>query len=202
MFAGNRLKILRRRKNLTQNDLSDALGFEPIYGYKRIGQYEREQRHPKEKIINKLSDLLSVHPSSLKIPDVPTYEILMQLFFALEDEIGFSVHKNDEGLYFTFEKSTDHFINIEDALNAWLDKKQELDNGTITIEEYNEWRYNYPDSMFMDLQSLLERCWAKTQKENEDREKGILPPEEPEEDFFEKFERIKKEPFANSDDEE
>lgn len=166
MFAGNRLKILRKRKNLTQNDLSDALGFEAIYGYKRIGQYEREQRHPKEKIITKLSDLLSVNPTSLMVPDVPTYDILMQLFFALEDEAGFSIHKNDNGFYFTLNKSTDHYINLEDALNAWLKKAEEHRNGIITNEEYNEWRYNYPDSAIMDLKSELDSCWDKVQEEN------------------------------------
>lgn len=166
MFAGNRLKILRRRKNLTQNDLSDALGFEPIYGYKRIGQYEREQRHPKEKIVTKLSELLSVNPTSLMVPDVPTYDILMQLLFALEDEAGFSIHKNDNGFYFTLEESTDHYINLEDALNAWLEKAEEHREGRITNDEYDEWRYNYPDSAIMNFKSKLDSCWDKAQKEN------------------------------------
>ena len=105
MFAGNRLKILRKRKNYTQNDLSDVLGFERIYGYKRIGQYEREQRHPKEKVILKLSDMLEVSPTALMIPDIPDYAVLMQLFFAMEDEAGFAIHQKEDSLYFSLFRS-------------------------------------------------------------------------------------------------
>ena len=154
MFAGNRLKILRKRKNLTQNDLSDALGFERIYGYKRIGQYEREQRHPKEKNIAKLARLLHVDPSALMLPDIPNYQILMQFFFAMEDEAGFSIHKNEKGYYFTFNKKTMHYIMIKDYLDAWYEKKSQLQDGKITPHEYDEWRYNFPKSYVRDLQHV------------------------------------------------
>ena len=155
MFAGKRLKILRTRRHLRQNDLSDALGFERIYGYKRIGQYEREQRHPKGKNIAKLARLLRVDPSALMIPDVPNDQILIQLFFAMEDEADFSIHKNEEdGYYFTFGKKKLLYLLIEEYLAAWYEKKLQLQDGQITPHEYDEWRYNFPESYYRKLQHL------------------------------------------------
>ena len=166
MFAGNRLKILRKRKNLTQNDLSDALGFERIYGYKRIGQYEREQRHPKEKIILNLSKLLQVNPSALMVPDIPNYSVLMQLFFALEDEAGFAIHKDEELRYFTFDEKSNHYIDMVDFLDAWYEKGQLLKENKITKEEYDNWRYNFPSSYWDDLIQMVQNAWAKARERN------------------------------------
>lgn len=161
MFAGNRLKILRKRKNLTQNDLSDALGFERIYGYKRIGQYEREQRHPKEKVILKLSDMLEVSPTALMIPDIPDYTVLMQLFFAMEDEAGFAIHQKEDSFYFTFDRKSNLYIDLVDQLDAWYEKGQQLEKNKISKEEYDDWRYNFPASFYNDFIQMVENAWAK-----------------------------------------
>ena len=151
MFAGNRLKILRKRKNLTQNDLSDALGYESNYGYKRIGQYEREQRQKKKKTVIRLSELLHVDPSAVIVPDIPSYQAFMQLFFAMEDDMGFAIHKNEEDeFYFTYNEEAKPYIDILPFLEAWHEKGQQLKDNQITKEEYDDWRYTFPASFFTD----------------------------------------------------
>ena len=75
----------------------------------------------------------------------------MQLFFAMEDDMGFAIHKNEEDeFYFTYNEEAKPYIDILPFLEAWHEKGQQLKDKQITKEEYDDWRYTFPASFFTD----------------------------------------------------
>ena len=97
MTVGQRLKRFRTRKGLTQKQLGLAIGFDNRTADIRIAQYETGTRKPKEKYIEKLAAIVGVQPSALEVGDIDNYEHLFQLLFALEDEYGFKISKDENG---------------------------------------------------------------------------------------------------------
>lgn len=111
-----------------------------------------------------MSELLQVDPSAVIVPDIPSYQAFMQLFFAMEDEMGFSIHKNGDDFYFTFNEKAKLYSDILPFLDAWCEKGQQLKDKQITKEEYDEWRYKFPASYFTD--SLCARFSGEFENEN------------------------------------
>lgn len=46
----------------------------------------------------------------------------------------------------SFNTSISTQQGLYDALKAWHKQSVQLENGKISKQEYNEWRYNYPHS--------------------------------------------------------
>ena len=67
---------------------------------------------------------------------------LMHALFYLEDKYGLSVQKIDNKLYLYFGNNP--LDSIVSRINDWHQELAEFDNGNITKEEYDLWRYSYP----------------------------------------------------------
>lgn len=61
MGIGKRIKELREREGLTQEELAQRLGVTPS----AVGNYEREVSHPKENVLYRLFEALSCEPNEL-----------------------------------------------------------------------------------------------------------------------------------------
>lgn len=61
MTTGERLKIARTEKGMTQLELANKIGA----SYQQISQYERDLRSPKFETLKRIADALNVHWSSL-----------------------------------------------------------------------------------------------------------------------------------------
>ena len=61
MGIGKRIKELRERAGLTQEELAQRLGVTPS----AVGNYEREVSHPKENVLYRLFEALSCEPNEL-----------------------------------------------------------------------------------------------------------------------------------------
>lgn len=48
-----------------------------------------------------------------------------------------------------------------DGFMKWSKKHEQLKNGEITQEEYDEWRYNYPMSAARENHKKLMELWDK-----------------------------------------
>ena len=73
----------------------------------------------------------------------------MHIFFAMEDMYGAKLRKIDEDYYLRIEEEDDDELvtGVRNAvLQEWLDKRQALEQGEISKEAYDEWRYNYPQN--------------------------------------------------------
>lgn len=164
MTVGQRLKRFRTRRGLTQKQLGLAVGFDNRTADIRIAQYETGTRKPKGKYIEKLAAIVGVQPSALEVPEIKNYEHLFQLLFVLEDEYGFKISKDENGTPCLVPDRLNRSSHL-DSFRAWYKKSEQLKNGEITQEQYDDWRYQYPASSARETHEALR---ALCQKEREE----------------------------------
>lgn len=144
MAIGNRIKLFRNMRNLTQKELGAKVGFPFNATDVRIAQYESEKRVPKDDMVNKLASILDVSPAAIKVPEIDTYIGVMHTLFTLEDTFGIKVNKIDGELCISLDKTNSAYLSMFEMLNSWQMEYEKFQNGEITKEEYDYWRYNYP----------------------------------------------------------
>ena len=145
---GRRINFFRRLHGMTQKELGALLGFSEKSCDVRVAQYESGDRIPKEEMLQKLAAVFKISPLALKVPEIGSWEQRMHIFFAMEDMYGAKLSKIDGDYYLRIEKEDENeelVTRIRNAvLQEWLDKAQALEQGNLTKEAYDEWRYNYP----------------------------------------------------------
>ena len=100
---------------------------------------------PKEDMINKLAYVLEVSPDALTIPEIDSYIGLMHTLFAIEDLHGIKIDKISDEVCIRLDKSNlSKYIHMDDLLRSWYKEYEKYQNGEITKEEYDHWRYTYP----------------------------------------------------------
>lgn len=144
MAIGNRIKLFRNMRNLTQKELGAKVGFPFNATDVRIAQYESEKRIPKDDMVNKLASILDVSTAAIKVPEIDTYIGVMHTLFTLEDTFGIKVNKIDGELCISLDKTNSAYLSMFEMLNSWQMEYEKFQNGEITKEEYDYWRYNYP----------------------------------------------------------
>jgi len=146
MAIGERIHFFRLMRGMTQKFLGQAVGFPEKSADVRMAQYETGVRSPKADLTQQLADVLDVSPQALNVPDIDSYTGLMHTFFALEDLYGLSVGTIDDEICLRLDRSAGQtYIAMLDHLSAWNAQKQKLEAGEITKEEYDRWRYRYPE---------------------------------------------------------
>ena len=146
MAIGKRIRFFRNRKGMTQKQLGEILGFLGKTSDVRMAQYENEARTPKHALIKEMANLFDVSAYALTVPDIDTYIGLMHTFFALEDMYGLKIGKIDGELCLRLDKSDySNYTSISKMFHAWQEQAAKLEQGEITKEEYDQWRYKYPD---------------------------------------------------------
>lgn len=89
------------------------------------------------------------------LSDIDTNIGLMHTFFALEDMRGLKIGEVDGEVVLRLDKSDySTYSTMDKMLRAWLAEAKKLESGEITKEEYDEWRYKYPE---LDTHQI----WAK-----------------------------------------
>lgn len=145
---GRRINFFRRLHSLTQKELGALLGFSEKSCDVRVAQYESGDRIPKEEMLRKLAAVFKISPQALQVPELGSWVQRMHIFFAMEDMYGAKLKKIDGDYYLRIEEEDNNDELVTGVRNAilqeWLDKKQALEQGKITKEAYDEWRYNYP----------------------------------------------------------
>lgn len=146
MGFGERLRFFRTKRGLTQKMMGQLMGFPERSADIRVAQYENGSRYPKEDVIEALAAGLEVHPKALALPDIDSYIGLLHTFFALEDLYGIRV-STVEGEPFLFVDKTGNknAAELHSMLLAWSQQAEKLENGEISQEEYDRWRYCYPE---------------------------------------------------------
>lgn len=146
MAIGNRIRFLRNRRNMTQKYLGQQVGFDEKTADVRMAQYESGTRTPKANLTKALADALDVSPHALDVPDIDSNVGLMHTFFTLEDERGLYVTEADGEVCLKLDESDPKaYREMNRMLSAWLEQKQKLAKGEIFQEEYDQWRYRYPE---------------------------------------------------------
>ena len=91
MAFGERIRKFRNMIGMTQQELGTKLGFSEKSAVIRVGQYENENRKPKQDMINNMAYIFDVASESITVPDIDNYIGLMHTLFALEDRYGLTV---------------------------------------------------------------------------------------------------------------
>jgi transcriptional regulator with XRE-family HTH domain len=155
MTVGQRIKKIRSLRGLTQRELGEKIGFAGKTADVRIAQYEAGTRTPKEGLLEKMADVLEVSPNALAEPDLNTHVGVMCALFALEDMYGVRIDEVDGKMCLVFDDgiaSTGDYLldyarrTLTEMLRTWQREAAKAENGEITVDEYNEWRFGYPES--------------------------------------------------------
>ena len=146
MAIGQRIKFFRNRKGMTQKQLGEQLGFMGKTSDVRMAQYESEARVPKIDLVKQMSQIFDINTHALTVPDIDTHIGLMHTLFALEDMYGLKVKNVDGHPHLCLDSSISApGSSVDEMFRAWMEQADKLENGEISKEKYDEWRYKYPE---------------------------------------------------------
>ncbi len=145
MAIGERIRFIRNLRGMTQKYLGTLVGFPEKTADIRMAQYEAGTRTPKEDLTNELAKALEVSPLALNTPDIDSYLGFMHTLFALEDRYGLSVDSKDGEIVLRIDprKGKDAAQAFE-MISAWAPIAEQYRSGKISKDDYDQWRYNYP----------------------------------------------------------
>lgn len=159
MSMGPVIRKFRDIRGLTQVELGKETDLNDV----RIRHYELDIKTPKEDTANKIAGALKIKPAYLYDADYPySIEDVMRLLFKVEDDYNLKIDKIDiesEGeIDYKKERYAIYFEGLPraEALNGliamWVEKKNQYDNEEITLEEYQDWKANFPGSTSKDYE--------------------------------------------------
>ena len=147
MATGERIRFFRSLRGMTQKVLGMMLGFPESSADVRLAQYESEDRTPKAELTSALADALDVSPKAIRVPDIDTMDGLMHALFTLEDRSLIQIYDADGLICIRpalFEGGV-QAADLDQRLRAWQEQSSKLQSGESTKEDYDRWRYHYPD---------------------------------------------------------
>ena len=146
MAIGERIHFFRTMRGMTQKYLGMALGFPEKSADVRLAQYENGSRTPKADVTAALAQVLDISPKALDVPDIDSYIGLMHTLFTLEDRYGLHTDEADGEICLKVDvrKSKDS-ARLHEMLCSWQRAAGMLKAEEITQEEYDRWRYHYPE---------------------------------------------------------
>ena len=145
MAIGERIRFIRNLRGMTQKYLGTLVGFPEKTADVRMAQYEAGTRTPKEDLTKALAGALDVSPLALNVPDIDSYFGLMHTLFALEDRYGLTVETRDGEVLFRIDpRKGKDAARISEPIRAWAAIAEKYRAGEISRDEYDKWRYHYP----------------------------------------------------------
>lgn len=146
MAIGERIHFFRSMRGMTQKYLGQLMGFPEKSADVRLAQYETGTRTPKADLINSLANALDVSPLALSVPDIDSYLGLMHTLFTLEDRYGLHISEADGEICLKVDvRKNKDAAQLHEMLCAWRQAAAMLKVGEISQDEYDRWRYRYPE---------------------------------------------------------
>ena len=146
MAIGERIRFIRNLRGMTQKYLGTLVGFPEKTADVRMAQYEAGTRTPKEDLTKALAGALDVSPLALNVPDFDSYFGLMHTLFALEDRYGLTIETRDEEVLFRIDpRKGKDAARISELVCTWTAVAEKYRAGEISRDEYDKWRYYYPE---------------------------------------------------------
>lgn len=146
MAIGERIRFFRNLRGMTQKWLGQAVGFPEKTADIRIAQYESGSRTPKEDLVKVLAYAFQVSPLALQVPDIDSDLGFIHTLFAIEDLHGVKVEKNANEIHIVFDGDKPNVDrSVFQLLTSWAKQAEKYRNGEISKEQYDVWRYNYPE---------------------------------------------------------
>lgn len=166
MTIGEKIKLIRNFRGLTQKELGMQIGFDEKGADNRIAQYETNYRVPKKDTLIQMAKVLDINPLNFVSEASGSAEDIMQIFFWLDEDkpnfINLFQLVRNEGKTNVSEDTAVRYNDTDDwpahapvgmwfdyglvnqFMQEWLIRKNELKAGEITRDEYFEWKLNWP----------------------------------------------------------
>ena len=81
-----------------------------------------------------------------RIPDIDSELGFIHTLFAVEDLYGVRVEKNENNVHIVFDGNKPNVDrSVFQMLAAWAEQAEKYRSGEISKEQYDEWRYTYPE---------------------------------------------------------
>ena len=145
MAIGERIRFFRNLRGMTQKYLGQVVGFPEKTADIRMAQYESGSRTPKAELTENLAGALGVSPLALSVP-------------ALEDIYGLKIDKLDDEVCIRLDKNRGtSYISLFERFTAWQKEAEKYRNGEISKEEYDRWRYTYPEVEVQRTRDALDK---------------------------------------------
>ncbi len=173
MAFGKRIKFFRNRKGMKQKELGELLGFLGKTSDVRVAQYETEARTPKADLVKEMAQIFGVSPRAINVPNIDSYLGFMHTLFALEDMYGIKIGEIDGELCLRLDREHKEYQHLFEPFHAWQQMTAKLEAGEISQEEYDNWRYNYPEMDTSEIrakvpsQELSDELIKALKKENQ-----------------------------------
>lgn len=145
MSLGSRIKYFRKLRGLTQKELGIKLGFSDRTASVRIAQYESDSKEPRDNVIDQIASILDVSPYALTAPDADSIDGISHTLFLLEDLVGFRIGKNGKKFCIRLNHENELYLELLSFFSVWYDMAEKYRHGEISREEYDQWRYMYPN---------------------------------------------------------
>ena len=146
MAIGERIHFFRTMRGMTQKYLGMLLGFPEKSADVRLAQYETGARTPKADLTACLANALGVSPLALSVPDIDSYLGLMHTLFTLEDRYGLTIDELDGEVCLRVNvRHSKDAARLHEMLCSWRQAAAMLKAGEISQEDYDRWRYRYPE---------------------------------------------------------
>ena len=146
MAIGERIHFFRTMRGMTQKYLGMLLGFPEKSADVRLAQYETGARTPKDDLTGSLANVLGVSPLALSVPDIDSYLGLMHTLFTLEDRYGLTIDELDGEVCLRVNvRHSKDAARLNEMLCSWRQAAAMLKAGEINQEDYDRWRYRYPE---------------------------------------------------------
>jgi len=147
MAIGERIHFFRTLRGMTQKYLGMLLGFPEKSADVRLAQYETGTRSPKADLTIALAQALDVAPQALAVPDIDSQVGLMHTLFTLEDRYGLQVAELDGEICLRVNvRQSKAAAELHEMLCNWREQFAKFQAGEISQEEYDRWRYHYPEN--------------------------------------------------------
>lgn len=144
--VGRRIRGFRMKRGMTQKELGKAVGFSSRTASVRMAQYECGARTPKPELLKQIADVLHVSVDALTTPDFENAADLMHTLFALEDAYIFLVSLQTDSIELRLDLEDGYVpLAVRVMLKTWGELREKYLCGEISKEEYDQWRYNFPN---------------------------------------------------------
>lgn len=146
MAIGDRIRFFRKLRGMTSEELGKTLGYTEKTAHVRVSQYENGSRGPKKELVDKLADIFDVSPEALYAPDIDSYDGLMHTLFAIEEMYGLHVDDIEGEICLRLDKQKGQtYVSLFNRLYEWYELREKLKSGEIEKDDYDRWRYKYPE---------------------------------------------------------
>lgn len=166
MTQGERIKHIRKKRGMTQQQLGELCGFSETSAGVRIRQYESNKKSPKDDTLMLIAQALKVNVIAIKNYDLGSAEDILETLFWLDSagntielfSFGETADPDNNWKYQGYYNSEEYMssrtpygivINyglVNEFMAEWFLRKQELNNKEINAQQYDNWKWNWPRS--------------------------------------------------------